>query len=293
MRKVLTIGISGLLGSKIYEIGKEKYECFGTYLNHTVDLKNTFLLDATKRQDVFNLTEKIKPDLVIDTHSITAVDYCELYPEEAWLVNVEGTKNIAEACKTFGSKLVFLSSDYIFDGRKGSYSEKDKPKPLNYYGRTKLIGEKIIEALDVNHIIVRTAVLYGIGGFGKKPFILWVLENLKADKEINVVIDQFNNPTLVDNLAKILFELYEKDASGIFHAVGKDNISRYELALKVAEVFGLEKNLIKPITTPELRQAAVRPRKLELSTKKLQRFLKINPVGIDEGLRAIKRQIGE
>jgi dTDP-4-dehydrorhamnose reductase len=289
--KVLIVGVSGLLGSKLYEIGKKRYQMFGTYLTHKVDWERCFRLDATRRRDVFTLVGKVKPHLVIDTHSITNVDYCETHPEEAWRVNVEGTKNIAEACKTFGSKLIFLSSDYVFDGRKSSYSEKDKPRPLNYYGKTKLIGERVIEALDVNHIIARTAVLYGLGGAGKRPFIIWVWENLKAGKEISIVIDQFNNPTLVDNLAEILFKLYEKDAVGLFHTVGRDNVSRYELAMRVAEIFDLDKGLIKPITTPELRQAASRPRKLELSTHKLQRLLGIVPVGIEEGLKIVKGQM--
>lgn len=290
--KVLIIGASGLLGSKLLEACKEKYEVYGTYLSHGIEGKNFFPLDATKRIDTFKLIEKIKPDVIFDVHSLTNVDYCELHPEEAWAVNVDGTKNIAEACKTFGAKLVFISSDYIFPGTKGSYSEKDKPRPLNYYGKTKAIGEKVIQLLDVDHIIARTAVLYGIGGLGKKPFVGWVIENLKNEKEINVVVDQFNNPTLADNLAEILLKLYEKDAFGLFHAVGADNVSRYELALKVAEVFGLDKKLIKPIATPELRQAAIRPRKLELSTKKLQRFLGITPLGIEEGLKIVKRQMG-
>ncbi len=291
MKKVLVVGASGLLGSKLMKIGEKKYEMYGTYLNHKISFENSFSLDVTNRKEVFNLVGKIKPDLVIDTHSITNVDYCELHQEEAWLVNVEGTKNVAEACKTFGAKMVFISTDYVFDGKKSSYSEKDKPKPLNYYGKTKAIAEKMIEILDIDHIIVRTAVLYGIGGTDKKPFVLWVLENLKKNQEINVVIDQFNNPTLADNLADIILKLYEKDVNGIFHVVGKDNVSRYELALKVAEVFGLNKKLIKPITTPELRQPAPRPRKLELSTKKLQRILGITPLGIDDGLKIVREQL--
>lgn len=149
----------------------------------------------------------------------------------------------------------------------------------------------MIQSLDVNHIIARTAVLYGVGGLGKKSFILWVLENLKNGKEINVVVDQFNNPTLADNLAEVLFKLYEKSVFGIFHIAGKGNVSRYELALKVAKVFNLDKKLIKPITTPELSQVAIRLRKLELSIKKLQRFLGIVPIGIEEGLRIVKEQV--
>jgi dTDP-4-dehydrorhamnose reductase len=293
MKRILIVGASGLLGTKLYEIAKDKYEVFGTYHSHEMKGETFFKLDVTSRKEVFSLFEKLKPNVVFDFHSITDVDYCELHPEEAWLVNVDGTKNIAEASKTFGAKMFFISSDYVFDGKKTNYSEKDKPNPLNFYGKTKAVAEKVVEFLVPDFIIARTAVLYGLGGLGKKPFPLWVLENLKEGKEIKVVIDQFNNPTLADNLAEILLKLYEKNASGLFHVVGKDNVSRYEFAMKVAEIFGINKNLIKPITSPELRQAALRTRKLELSTRKLQRILDIVPVGIEEGLKIIKKQMEE
>jgi len=293
MRRVLIIGVSGLLGTKLYNITKEKYEVFGTYCSHELKGRNFFHLDVTNRKEVFTILERVRPDGVFDLHSITDVDYCELHPEEAWTVNVDGTKNVAEACKTFGAKMVFISSDYVFDGKKSSYSEKDKPNPINFYGKTKAIAEKVIEFLTPDFIIVRTAVLYGLGGYGKKPFPLWVIENLKEEKKIKVVIDQFNNPTLADNLAEILLKLYEKDVFGLFHVVGKDNVSRYEFAMKIAEVFELNKNLIEPVTSPELRQAAVRPRKLELSTRKLQRVLGVTPVGIEEGLKILKKQLEE
>ena len=291
--KVLIIGASGLLGSKLMKICKEKYKVFGTYLAHEKIKKdnNLFVLDVRERNKVFKLIEKIKPNVVFDVHSLTNVDYCELHREEAWAVNVEGTKNVAEACEKNKIKIFFISSDYVFDGKKNIYYEKDELHPLNYYGKTKAIGEKVIQLLDTDHVIVRTTVLYGIGGIGKKPFTSWVIENLKIGKEIKVVKDQFNNPTFVDNLAEILLKLYEKNAFGVFHVVGKDNVSRYKFALKIAEIFNLNKKLIKPITTSELGQIAIRPKKLKLSTKKLKNFLGVVPFGINEGLKVMKRQM--
>jgi|GEM_PF-77371 len=244
-----------------------------------------------KLRKIFNLAdlspEEIK--LIESGIGIARVKKIEVEEKEIDMYDI----HVPKIQNFFGGNVPILlhNTDYVFSGEKSVYSEKDKPKPLNYYGKTKAIGEEIIQLLDVDHIIARTSVLYGIGGLGKKPFILWVLENLKAGKEINVVIDQFNNPTLADNLAEILLKLYEKNAFGLFHVVGKDNVSRYELALKVAEVFNLDKSLIKPVTTLELRQAAIRPKKLKLSTKKLQRFLGIVPLGIDEGLKIVKEQL--
>lgn len=292
MNKVLIIGISGLLGSRAFEVGKDKYKVYGTFNTHKIKGDNFFELDVTKRKKVFEVIEKIKPDLVIDTHALHNVDYCETHPEEAWLVNVDGTRNVAEACKKIGCKMVFISTDYVFDGEKLKYSEKDKPRPLNYYAKTKLIAERVLDALDVNYIIARTAVLYGKGGMGKLNFVLWTIQKLRNREKIRIVTDQLNNPTFADNLAEILFALYEKDAKGIFHTVGKDCLSRYEFALKIAEIFDLDSKLIQPITTPELNQIALRPRRVDLNTEKVKRVTGIEPLGVKEGLEILKEQLG-
>jgi len=289
--KVLIIGASGLLGSKLMELGKNKYDLYGTYNTQSLSGSNFFKLDVSKREEVFKLINNIKPELVIDTHSITNVDYCETHKDEAWNVNVNSLYNIAETCKILGCKLVFISTDYVFDGKKLSYGEEDKVCPVNYYGCTKVIGEKILDDLNVNHIITRTTVLYGVGMSNKKTFVNWVLENLQAGKEIKVVIDQFNKPTLVDDLAKVICELYELGLTGLFHAFGSDYINRYDFAVKIAKTFGLNKNLIKPITSEELNQIAPRPKKLDLSTKKLEQAIRRKLVGVDEGLKIVKEQM--
>ena len=292
MKKILIIGISGLLGNKIYNLAKKDYQVFGTYNTHKPSMENVYQLDVTKRADVFKLIGNIKPDFVIDTHALHNVDYCELHPEEAWLVNVEGTKNVAEACKTFGCKYVFISTDYVFDGKKATpYTEKDKPNPLNYYAKTKLIAEEAIKILTSDYIIARTAVLFGVGGLGKEPFALWLIKKLKNGEEVKAVIDQYNNPTLVDNLAEMLLTLCEKDKVGLFHITGKTNLNRYEFSIKIAETFGLNKELIRPITTPELNQVAPRPRKVALDVSKVERATKLKALTIDEALSIFKQQV--
>ena len=219
MEKLLLIGASGLLGNKIYQLAEDRYEVYGTYNSHKPKLKNTLRLDVTEKGYVSKLMRDIRPDLVIDTHALSNVDYCELHPEDAWKINVEGTKNIAESCKVNGCKYIFISTDYVYDGYKTTtYSEKDKPHPINYYGRTKLIAEKVIEALDMDYIIARTAVLFGTSdSFDKLPFSSWAIQQLKLKNKIKVVIDQYSNPTLVDSLGEFLLSLYEKDRSGVFN----------------------------------------------------------------------------
>jgi dTDP-4-dehydrorhamnose reductase len=292
MRKILIIGATGLLGSRLMEIGKGNYEMHGTYLREKPKGSSLHKMDVTKREEAFLVLEEVKPDCVVDTAAITAVDYCETHPEEAWLVNVDGTKNVAEACKRAGAKMMFLSTDYVFDGRKLGYSEKDKPRPLNYYAKTKLISEHVLDALDVNYIVARTAVLYGIGGSGKESFVAWVIDKLKKKEKIRIVSDQHNNPTYADNLAEILLALYRKDANGLFHVTGADCLSRYEFAMRIADTFGLDGRLISSVTTPELNQIAPRPEKVLMVTNKVERVTGMKPLGVDEGLRRLKEQLG-
>ena len=260
MEKLLLIGASGLLGNKIYSLSEERYETYGTYDTHKPKLSNTFRLDVTEKNNVSKLLRNIKPYVVIDTHALSNVDYCELHPEDAWRINVEGTKNVAESCKANGCKYIFISTDYVYDGYKTTnYSEKDKPHPLNYYGKTKLIAEKVIETLDMDYIIARTAVLFGVSdSFGKTPFPSWVIQQLKLKNKIKVVMDQYSNPTLIDNLTQFLLSLYEKDRFGIFNISGKDNFSRFEFSRMIAKEFSFDEKLIEPITTAELNQPAKR-----------------------------------
>lgn len=291
MDRILVIGANGLLGSRIIEVGKGRFEFYGTYLSPKMKGKNMSKLDVTDREKVFKAIQKIRPDCVINTAALHNVDYCETHPEESWNVNVEGTKNVAEACKLLGSKMVFISSDYVFDGKKLKYTEKDKPTPQSYYAKCKLIAEKVIDVLDVNHIIVRASVLYGKGGTGKKNFVLWVLEQLKNNKKIRIVTDQHNNPTFADSLAEIIFRLYEKGAKGLFHATGPECMSRYEFAHRIAKVFGLKKSPIKPITTPELNQISPRPERVNMVVDKVTRVSGMSPMSVEEGLKELKSQL--
>jgi len=291
MKRVLVIGATGLLGSRLMEIWDGNYEMHGTYNRNKFKGSNAHRMDVTKRAEVFSVLEEVKPDCVVDTAAVTAVDYCETHPEEAWLVNVEGIKNVAEACKRVGAKMIFLSTDYVFDGRKLSYTEKDKPRPLNYYAKTKLIAEHVLDALDVNYIVARTAVLYGVGGLGKESFVTWVIDKLRKKEKVRIVSDQHNNPTYTDNLAEILMALYRKDANGIFHVTGADCLSRYEFAMRIADAFGLDGRLINSVTTPELNQIAPRPEKVLMVTNKVERVTSMKPVGVDEGLRRLREQL--
>jgi dTDP-4-dehydrorhamnose reductase len=248
-------------------------------------------LDITSPNRVFTTFSEFKPDVVVHAASETNVDKCETKKEQAWKINVEGTRNIAEACQKVGAKLVYISTDYVFDGEKGLYDEEDKPNPVNYYGLTKLEGEKQVINYCENYAILRTSVLYGWHPW-KQNFATWIINKLKQRQEITVVEDHYNTPTLADNLAEMALEVAEKDLRGVYHASGNERISRYEFAKQIAETFNLNSSLIKPVKMSQVAAwIAKRPRDSSLDSGKIQKKLKMKPLNITEGLNKMKEEM--
>ena len=287
MEKLIITGASGLLGRKIVQLTKDDY--IVVPLHKTKPLhSNSLKLDITNSSEASNLFHKLKPDVVIHTASETNVDKCETEKEHAWKTNVEGTRNIALACSEANAKLVYISTDYVFDGEKGLYTEKDKPNPINYYGVTKLEGENQVTQHCQNYAVLRTSVLYGWHPW-KQNFATWVINQLKQNKEITVVEDHYNTPTLADNLAEITLEAIQKDLQGLYHASGSERVSRYAFAKQIAKAFNLDPNLIKSIKMSQLTAwIAKRPKDSSLNTDKIQKKLKTKPLNIHEGLNKMK-----
>ena len=284
MDRILIVGQSGLVGQRVARRAEGQYEVHGTYLTHELKGKNLHRLDTTDREAVGKLIERVKPVLVVDTHSLNNVDYCEVHHEEAWANNVEGARHVAEACKRFSCMYEFLSTEYVFDGRKLRYSEKDKPRPLSYFAMTKVVVEEMLDAFDLNYAVARTAVVYGVGGLNKVSFALWLVDKLRKGERVTIVNDQKSNPTFADNLAEQLIALYEKGATGVFHVSGRECLSRFDFSIEVARTFGLDESLISPVTTPQLHQIAPRPPTVNLSTAKVERVTNLPTLTVREGL---------
>jgi len=288
-RKLLVTGASGLLGSKIFELAKNDYTVIPLHKTKPLH-SNSLKLDITSTAEVLNLFHKLKPYAVIHAASETNVDKCETQREHAWQINVEGTRNIATACQRIGSNLVYISTDYVFDGEKGNYEEKDRPNPINYYGITKLEGERQVIQNYRNHVILRTSVIYGWHQW-KQNFATWVINQLRQSKEMEVVDDHYNTPTLADNLAEMVIEALQNSLQGIYHASGIERISRYDFAIQIARTFHLDPSLIKPTKMSQLTTwIAKRPKDSSLNTDKIQKHLKTKPLSITDGLNKMKQQ---
>ncbi|MFQ6618721.1 MAG: SDR family oxidoreductase [Fidelibacterota bacterium] len=293
-KKILVTGCHGLLGQKvIYELIPD-YEVLGTGLQ-----KNSFIkedsfkyakMDITDRDEVLRVVRSFSPDVIINTASFTEVDRCEIEKDRCWKVNVGGIEHLLSASRKIGSKIIHISSDYVFDGTKGPYTEADRPNPINYYGKSKLASENILRGENRNYSIIRTIVLYGMGVLKRLNFAVWVIDSLKRGKQIKVVNDQFSNPTLADNLAECIRRVIQLDAEGLFHFGGADLVDRCTFALRIAEYFNLNSDLIEPVGTSSLNQIAKRPLKSGLVEAKARDQLGLKILGIDTGLERMKVQ---
>jgi dTDP-4-dehydrorhamnose reductase len=286
--RVLITGANGLLGQKLVSDFSSSQQVLGIDLSEESFLKPSNFSyqkkDITKKEELKLLFEDFQPNVVINSAAYTDVDGCEINKELAWAVNVEGVRNLVQLCPANKSKLVHFSTDYVFDGGKGPYSEDDPTHPKSFYGETKLESEKIVISSGVDFLIIRTNVLYGTGINVKKNFFLWLYEKLSLNHKIRVVTDQFNNPTLADNLSSATKELTERKASRIFHIAGNTYLSRYDFAMKVAQVFKFDEKNIIPAKTVELKQKAFRPLKGGLKIDKAKAFLKSRLWGVEESL---------
>ena len=287
--KLLIIGGSGLVGSTLLQHASPNYDIHFTYNTNKITFDNVSstqinLFDNQKR--IIDLIKEIQPDIVVNTAAHSSVDLCETDHKIADKLHVDITHDITQACKDSGSKLIYLSTDAVFQGELNKkYTELDQPNPINYYGKTKLQAEQITLNASPKNVILRTAVIYG--WHKKSRFTNWIIQTLKENQIVDPFIDQYNTPTLVDDLVKSLLAIFEKNISGIFHATGKSCLNRYEFALLLANIFGFNTKLIKPVTSKEKKQVAPRPISTCLDSRKLEKLIDFNFNDIQSGVSFI------
>jgi len=291
--KLLVTGASGLLGSKLCELAVgRKHEVYSAYSQHKPLHGIAIPLNVSDGTSVESTFGRIKPGAVVHAAALTEVDKCESERELAWKINVEGTENIAKLCKKHRAFLVYVSTDYVFDGEKGMYKETDKPAPINYYGYTKLKGEESVKNYANQHCIARTSVIFGsIPATGKINFALWLLDKLEKKEKVKIVTDQWNSPTLNTNLANMILEAAEQKITGVYHLAGATRINRYDFSNLVAKTFNLDTDLIEPSSSKDFQWTAKRPKDSSLNTDNAQRTLKNKPMKIVQALDKMKEEM--
>lgn len=294
MKSILITGSNGLLGQNLLLTAPDSVNLLGTDIQDTPWQNqvraNYQKLDITNYKQVHDLMRSYRPDVVLNAAAYTNVDGAETERELCWQVNVIGVENLARAARLIKSKIVHVSTDYIFDGQNGPYREDALANPQGYYARSKLAAENALIAIEAEHAIVRTMVLYGAGIKVKNNFPLWVIHSLRQGQTIRVVDDQIGTSTLASELALAMWRIVELDKMEIFNISSPDLMSRYEFARRIALAFDLDSTLITVIKTADLEQPAPRPLNSGLIVEKAQRELGLDLLTTDQALIKFKRQ---
>ena len=291
--KLLVTGASGLLGTRICQLAtKQNYEVYSAHSQHRPQFGIPIKLDITDGAALRQVFDKTKPDVVVHSAALSDVDRCEEEKDLAWKINVESTSNIAQLCHKHNCFLVYVSTDYVFNGEKGNYKETEQTAPINNYGLTKLKGEEEVQKSGAEYCIARASVIYGSNpAAGKVNFALWLLEKLRKKEEAKTVIDQWNSPTFNTNLAEMVLEILERRITGTFHLAGATRLSRYELAQNIAETFNLDKSFLRPTSSKEMQWLAKRPKDASLNVHKAEETLACKPLQISEALSRLKMEM--
>ncbi|OGU33494.1 MAG: dTDP-4-dehydrorhamnose reductase [Ignavibacteria bacterium GWA2_35_9] len=294
-KRILIVGSNGMLGQSLCRFySRQKNSLFLACSIEDKSFINGFdyvQCDITKRNEVKKVVLDFYPDYIVNASAYTNVDKSETEREQAWKVNVKGVEYLAEAARILDARIIHISTDYVFDGKDGPYTEDEKPNPLGYYARTKLASENALRISGVLHTILRTNVLYGADSNGKTGFVRWLINALRDGKDVRIVTDQVNNPTFVDDLVQAISKVIEYNKTGVYNIGGKEFLTRFQFSEIIADYFGLNKNMIKPITTEELNQPARRPLKSGLITLKAETELGYKPHSIKETLAIIKKEL--
>ncbi|WP_371803613.1 NAD(P)-dependent oxidoreductase [Candidatus Lokiarchaeum ossiferum] len=291
MEKILVIGANGFLGGKLHPIFKNKYDVYAADITISeIDEKfHPIQLDITNAEQVKTIFNRLKPNLTILTAAMTNVDVCEDFPEKANLINANGPLNVANAIKEINGRLIHLSTDFIFDGEKGNYTEEEEPNPLGVYGESKLLGEKHILESGVTALICRTSVLYGWPAANQRDnFFSWAYKQLHSGKHIKIIKGQITTPTLVDDLAQFLYDVSEFQTTEIYHTTGPEAISRYDFVSKLVDIFEMNPNLLESVDF--FKQKAPRPDDSSLNTQKIQLTNYHRFRGIEASFQYLKEQ---
>ena len=281
--KVLVTGSAGLVGQQVVKDLANSHQVFSCYNESKPEYGDSVKMDLKNREMISSILTEKKPDIVIHLGAMTGVDLCEKEKTSASEINTKATEIIAKECSKLNSFLVYVSTDYVFDGNLGMYKEDDITNPLGFYGESKLEGEKVVQNFSTNWCIARTSTPFGLHPT-KKSFPMWVIENLQKQKQIDVLIDQFTSPTYIPNLSRMLIEISERRITGIIHVAGASKTSRYQMASMVSDKLNLDGTLLKQISIDEMKWVAQRPKDSSLDVSRASSILNEKPQKIDQSL---------
>lgn len=305
MKKILITGANGLLGQKLVSLLTQQSSvnliatARGANRLPHADGYTYQSMDITNRQQVMDVISETRPNVVIHTAAMTDVDKCEIQKDDCWAQNVQAVESIVDACRAVGAFLLHVSTDFIFDGTAGPYDETAEGNPISFYGWSKYAAEKVVinagrADTPLRWAIARTVLVYGIAhDMSRSNIILWVKKSLEDGKTIKVVTDQWRSPTLAEDLAMGCYLIADQQAGGIFNISGKEVLTPYDMAIKTADYFGLDKSLIAQADASTFTQVARRPPRTGFVLDKSRTVLGYDPHTFDEGIAVLATQLSQ
>ena len=299
-KRLLITGSNGLLGQKLVELLRKQANvdliatARGVNRLPVTDGYTYASLDITVQEEVNAVFDQFKPEIVIHTAAMTNVDTCETDQVGCDLLNVDAVAFIIQACEKHNSYLCHLSTDFIFDGAAGPYTEEGIANPISYYGESKLKAEQLLLASSIRWSIARTVLVYGIvPDMSRSNIVLWVKKSLEEGKTIQVVTDQFRTPTLAEDLAIGCWLLAKDEVEGIFNISGSDFLTPYEMAVMTADYYGLDKSLLQKADSSTFQQTAKRPARTGFVLDKAKKVLGYAPRTFQEGITLMAQQVAD
>jgi len=289
--KLAVTGATGMLGTAVLnEAAKRGYETIGLYHRTPASGVTSRTLEIRSLSSVRDVLRSLSPSFIVHAAADVRVDWCEDHPEEAALTNIEGSANVARVAAEIGARLLYVSTDSVFDGIRGDYRETDIASPLNVYARTKLHGEVAVQR-ELPTAVVARANFYGWGGEHKVGLLSWILKELSHGRSLLGFTDAIFCAAPAHEVAAALIKLLVGESSGIFHVVGPEKISKYDFACRVASQFGYDPNLVTPAKLGDANLRAPRPLNTSLNTDKLQSVLGLKLPGVSEALERLAREV--
>jgi len=281
VKKILILGSSGMVGTCLIPLLKD-YQVFTTYYSKKKH-ENEIHLDVCSYESLQNIFKLCIPDIVINLTGIyNNLEFCEQNKELVMNVNGNALRSISKLANQFDSFLITISTDQVFDGSEGNYKESDKICPINYYGKTKAEGEKIVQNISKKYCIIRTSMLWGKNKT-RNTFSEFILDEVKNKNELKLITDQFTCPTYLENFCKMFIEIIEREILGIIHLSGPDKLSRYEFGIKILESIDIKKIIASKRN--EFNFGKYMPKDTSLNTDKVRKLLKYNPEEVEISIK--------
>lgn len=292
--KLLITGGSGFLGWNLARYAAKSYEVFFTYGHHPISIENceAYHVNLREPHEIEDLVENLRPDAVIHTAALANADLCEQRRPLAYEINVSATRHFVQCAEDIDCRFLYISTDLVFDGQQGNYVEEDTPRPVNYYGETKLRGEKAVKAASSNYLILRTALMYGPGNGVHGSFLEWMQNALNQGDPVSLFTDQYRTPLFVIDGVRAILELMEDSTNQeIYHLGGRERINRYEFGQHFAQIFSYSQDLIHPVLMQARASSVPRGADCSLNSRKVQHLLSFELSDVATGLQQLRQML--